>query len=110
MTDKPNDAKTIIGYCKAATEGPWHSDVCWPHWALRDTKANDLLSTENAENNCGFCANARTDLPAVTKAAVELRWALQVAASALRARGMPSNASTMQRTLNDTAWLEDGDD
>ena len=83
MSEKRRSAAEIIRYCEA-----------------RDAIQSYLQ----------FDLYAHVDLPAVVNAAVELRWALQVAASALRARGMPSNASTMQRTLNDTAWLEDGDD
>ena len=101
MSEKRRSAAEIIRYCKAATEGPWDGDhnPCDEYWA-KQFPADEI-----------FIECARTDLPAVTKAAVMLRRALRLALACGALVGFAAELKQqLERELDATAWLEDGDE
>jgi len=103
-------ASEIRAYCEAASEGPWLTGPESEYWPIVRKvggvlpgmgKYEDLLCSENAENDAMFCINARTDLLRVLDVAVKLR-------ERLRIHGLSVGLDWDTRELmTKTAWLEE---
>jgi hypothetical protein len=65
MTAQPIDPLAVIGYCEAATEGPWGYERVYD--MLQGVIIGDDTHGAMEIPDAAFIANARTDLPALAK-------------------------------------------
>lgn len=113
--EHPRDAGKIIAYCNEATPD-WRVDPyereLYVEVNERDMVAHfsaSWLGEEAGQANARFAAQARTDLPAVTKAAVELRRIAEASRDIVASRALPSSLIIIDDVLERTKWLEDGE-
>lgn len=80
----------ILEYCKKATPPPWEAnpvdDLLYE--VITDQYGNDLLCSENRENDAVFIVNAREDLPR----AIEIVRLLRRAIQSIDLEPLPTNA------------------
>ena len=104
--DEKRSATEILEYCEAAGQAPWRQEHGMTGSFVVDADERYLIGGERFESVHDFIANARTDLPAVTKAAVELRRALNKVAGKLVWPEEPGWREGAIALLDCTTWLE----